>query len=808
MRHALRVLGREKAFAAFAVLTLALGIGAVTTIFSVVDGVLLKPLAYQEPGRLYAAAESAPQLAAIPRLPVNAAHFRLWQEQCDACESGALVNPASFNLTGGGDPERVEGATCTWRLFEILGVAAQLGRTFVESDDQPGANQFVVISDSLWHRRLGGDPGAIGRPIRIDGVPHVVVGVLRPDFRFPAGEGLGPLNQFPKHPEIFKPMGFNWAKLSRVGQFNFAAVIRLRRGANPATASAEMTAAAADAGREMKIDLKAHLAPLQEQVIGGSRGTLTLLLSAVGAVLLIVCLNLGNLMLVRANERARDGAIRRALGAGAGDLFRPVLMESLLIAAAGGALGVLLAYAGVRVLAATTAIDVPRLDEVHVSVTTLLFALVVSASSGILCGLWPAIRMSGVQPAKALHSGSRSVTEGGPRLRAREWLVGAEVALSTVLLVGAALLGLSFLRVTNVERGYQVDHILTADLTLPGSRYQSDGQRARFHQQALEKLEATPGVRSAALVSSLPLKAQVWGDSISREGDTRPRAERPLANYRFVSEHYFESMGIGLRRGRFPAAADRSHKLAIVSESAARAVWPGENAVGKRIRNEPRAEWVEVIGVVADIRTESLEKQPPPMVYVPYWDGAYWQGAVWGNATYLVRTSHDPATMANAFRSALHEMDPELPLANMLTMREVLAESLGRRRFETVLAGVFAGAALVLACLGIYGVISYSVARRTNEIGIRIALGAQPAQVSMLVLRQGIRPVLYGLAAGVAAALAVGQLMRSFLFGTGPRDPAAISAVGVMLLVVAGLGCWAPARRASRIDPMAALKND
>lgn len=808
MKHALRVLAREKAFAAFAILTLALGIGAVTTIFSVVDGVLLKPLAYQEPGRLYAASESAPQFAsAYPRLPVNAAHFRSWQDQCHSCESGALVNPASFNLTGAGEPQRIEGATCTWRLFQVLGVRAQLGRTFLESDDRPGANKYVVISNSLW-RRLGADAGLIGKPIRLDGEPHVVVGVLRDDFRFPSGEQIGPLNQFPKRAEIFKPMGFNWAKLGRAGSFNFASIIRLRPNANQAQAEGEMTAAVADAAREMKVDLHAHLVPLQEQVAGRSRTALTLLLAAVGAVLLIVCVNLGNLMLVRANERARDAAIRRALGAGAADLFRPALTESLLIALMGGALGVLLAYAGVRVLVNTAPVDIPRLEEVHVSVATLIFAFCVSAGCGIVCGVWPAIRAAGVEAGDALRSGSRSATESGARMRVREWLVGLEVALSTVLLVMATLLGVSFFRVTNVERGYAVDRILTADLNLPGSRYPKDEQRALFHQRALERLEALPGVRSAGLISSLPLKAQVWGDSINKEGDTRPRAERPLAHFRFVSERYFETMGVALVSGRFPAETDRSHKVAVISESAARKAWPGENPIGKLIQNDPKPGWVEVIGVVADVRTESLEKQPPMMVYVPYWDGAFWQGNVWGNATYVMRTAQDPGAMANALRSAIRELDAELPVANVLTMRDILSDSLNSRRFQTVLAAVFAGAAMMLACLGIYGVISYSVARRTKEMGIRIAFGAQASQVSTLVLRQGLRPVFAGLVVGVGGSLAAGQLIRSLLFGTHADDPAAISAVVVTLLLVAAAACWTPGRRASRISPVVALRDE
>jgi len=525
-------------------------------------------------------------------------------------------------------------------------------------------------------------------------------------------------------------------------------------------------------------------------------------------VLLIVCVNLGNLMLVRANERVRESAIRRALGAGAGQLFRPILAESLLISLAGGALGVLVAAGGLRALVMAAPVDIPRLDEVHISLTTLLFAMAVSAGSGIVCGLWPAIRAMGAQPADALRSGSRSATEGRSRLRSREWLVGLEVALSTVLLVMAALLGVSFLRVTNVARGYYVDHVLTADVTLPGTRYRTNEQRAMFHQRALEKIESLPGIRAAGLTNAVPLKARWWGDAINKEGETLPRAERPLAHYGYISPHFLDAMGVAVRQGRPVTEADRSHKVAMVSESAARAVWPGESAVGKRINNDPRKDWVEVIGVVADVRADGLEKQPPIAVYVPYWDGVYWQGEVRGNQTYVIRTSQDPAAMAGALRAVIHEMDAELPLANVLTMEAVMSESVAGRRFQTMLAGCFAGAALLLASLGIYGTISYTVARRRNEVGIRVALGAQPLQVSRLVLGQGMRPVAGGLVTGVAASLGAGRWIGSFLFGTAARDPVSIGAVVAVLLVVAVAACWGPARRAARIDPMVALRGD
>jgi predicted permease len=809
MKYALRVLAREKGFAAFAILTFALGIGAVTAIFSIVDTVLLKPLTYRDPGRLYVASESAVKLAAVyPRLPVNASHFRSWREQCQSCESGALLNPASFNLTGKGDPEIVDGATCTWPLFQMLGVQPQFGRTFEESDDRPGGNNFVVVSDFFWRRKLGADPSIVGKPIQIDGEPNIVIGVLRADFRFPSGEKLGPLNEFPKHAEIFKPMGFDWAKLGRLGQFNFAALIRLRPDTNAARAEAEMTAAIADVGREMKTPVSAHLVPLQQQVTGGSRRALLMLFVAVGLVLLIVCVNLANLMLVRANERASDAAIRRALGAGVSQLFRPALVESLLMSLAGGMLGLVVAYGGLRILVKTSPIDIPRLDEVHLSLTALLLAFCVATACGVVCGLWPAIHATRVQPGDALRSGPRSATQGNAGVRTREWLVGTEVALCTVLLVASTLLGLSFFRVLHVKRGYAIDRILTADISLPHSRYQTDQQRTLFHQRALEALQALPGVRSVGLISSLPLKTQAWGDAINKQGDTNPRAERPMVQYRFVSEGYFETLGVRLLQGRFPTSLDHTHKVALVSEGTARKLWPGGNAIGKMIRNDPRPEWVEIIGVVDDVRTESLDKQPPMMVYVPYWDGAYWQGAVWGNATYAVRTAQDPSAIVNSLQATIHRLDRELPLANVLTMREILSESISGRRFETLLTSAFAGAALLLACLGIFGVISYSVARRTHELGIRIALGARSLQVLMLVFGQAVRPVVGGLLVGTAGALAAERLIRSFLFDTEAIDPAALLATVLMLLAVAGLACWAPARKASRIDPAIALRNE
>ena len=841
MRYAFRILAREKGFTCVAVLTLALGIAAVSAIFSVVHCVLLKPLEYSEPGRLYAVAESLPKLPSLPpRLPVNAGHFHSWMTQCGSCSLGALLKPASFSLTGEGEPERIDGVSTTWDLFRVLGVPAQLGRTFDATDDQPGNNRYVVLTDRLWRRRFQASRDIVGKPIRLDGEPHVVIGILPAGFRFPKGDQLG-LMSLPEHAEIFKPLGLEWAGQRRVGSHNYLALMRLRPGASPERAQTEMTALVADAAHLMGTDLKTSLTPLQEQMMSNSRTALWVLMAAVGAVLAIVCVNLGNLMLVRAGGRLRDAALRQALGASRGQLFRPIMTESLVLAFAGGLLGVLLAYAGVQAIVNTAPADTPRLDEVHVDAATWLLAFLVSAGCGILCGLWPAWRMSRSQPVDALKAGGRAATESGGRLRAREWLVGFEVALSTVLLVVAALLGLSFLRLTGVERGFEVDRVLTANVNLPASRYPGDEAKKLFHQRMIEKLESLPGVKWAGLVSALPLAGESWGELMNKEGETRPLMQRPTANFRFVSSHYFEAMGIALRAGRAPTEADRSpkgceenlgtplrasggrgfsksgpecprflsqpHKVAVISESVARKVWPNEDALGKRIKrtDDPAAASCEVIGVVADVRTVSLEKQPPLMVYVPYWDGAYWQGGVWGNASYVLRTSQDPSGMANAFRGAVRSLDPELPLAGVRTMGEVLGESVARRWFQTSLAGVFAVSAMLLACLGIYGVISYSVTRRTNEMGVRTALGAPAAGLALMVLRQGMKPVVAGLGVGVLGALWAGQLLGSLLFGVSARDPATISVVVVLLLGVAALACWGPARRASRVDPLVAL---
>jgi putative ABC transport system permease protein len=806
MKQALRRLGRDKWFTAVSILVLALGIGAVTAVFSIVNGVLLQPLSYRDPQRLCVVHERASRVAAqYPQIPVSARHFYEWTRSCASCEQMALAQPASMNLTGDGEPERIGAVRATADLLPLLGAGFRLGRGFHAEEDQAGGPLVAVISHSLWQRRFTGSPDAIGRGLRLDDVTYRVIGVLSPDFRFPKRKQINALIGFPERAEVFIPAAIDYAKARPMGQFNYAALIRLKPGATPRRAAEEMTAPLAALGREFGVDESALVTPLAEMVTGNSGRALWMLLATVGAVLLIVCVNLGNLMLVRAHGRMRESAIRCALGARGRQVWGPILGESAILAAGGGALGVLAAWIGLDALIAAAPIDLPRLEEVRLDGMTLAFAIVTASTCALLFGLLPAIRLSRTDPQETLKTTSLNTTDGRSRLRARNVLVAIETALSAALLIVAGLFGASFSRLMRAERGFDVQNVLTADMALPQKRYPDAGQRARFQKAAIERLAQIPGVRSAGITNSLPLRGESWVDSVRPQGSVVSVWELPLANFRFVNPAYFDAIGTPLRAGRLFAENDRGRKVAVISEAAARRVWPGESAIGKRYGSggdlRPKSEdLVEIVGVVADVRTAGLEKAPVPVIYTPYWQDPV------ANGTLVIRTAMEPLETARALRAAIRELDAELPLARLSSMEQILAESVGQRQFQATLAGAFSLAALLLACLGIYGVVSYTVARRTPEMGIRMAFGAGRGAVSWLVARQEMAPVAIGLAAGIAIALGGGKWFGSMLYGISPRDPATIAAVSAILLAASGLACWAPARRAARTDVMRALR--
>jgi putative ABC transport system permease protein len=601
--------------------------------------------------------------------------------------------------------------------------------------------------------------------------------------------------------EVFRPLGYENDDLKlHMGDFNYWVTARLRPGVSIAKARAELNVVQAGISARLpdNLDLHASMAPLRERMVGDVRQGLVLLMAAVGAVLMILWVNLANLSLVRAAGRARDAAIRTALGASRGRLVRQSLVESLLLALTGGALGVALAYGGLRALLATAPIDLPRLNEVHVDLGVLLFALAVSLAAGAVLGILPALRSAAAAPFESLKSGSRTSTEGRRGLRIRDLLVSLEVGLGATLLVTAGLLISSFVRVMTVDKGFDVERVVALDMSLPSTRYPKDELRVAFFRRVLDKAAAMPGVQSVALVSALPLEGETWIDIVGTEHDPRPLLEKPSTNVRFISPGYFQTLRIALRDGRDFQEQDQKRKVTIISAGLAQRVWPGQNPLGRKLDNGNGL--LEVVGVTPDIRSTSLDHDPVNMMYQPYWQFAQRQGSL------LVRTAMDPRGIAAALRSAIWAIDSEVPIPEVRTLDQVMERSVAQRRFQVMLVVLFAAAALALAAFGTYGVVSYAVARRRAEMGIRMALGATRSNVLKMVLRQGMMPVVAGLAGGAMAALALGRFMASLLFQVSAHDPLVFIAAAAVLLLVSAAACLVPARRATQVDPTEALR--
>ena len=793
IRYALRTLLRERGFAAMIVLSLAVGIGANTAIFSVVNGVLLRPLPYRDPERLFTIREVVPKLAHLyPSLPVNLSHYMEWRKRCSALESIALIDPSAMNLTGAGEPERLASARVSANTFQVLGVNPQQGRGFLAEEEPEGHDNVVVISASLWKRHFNADPAIVGRKIVLDGSPNLVAGVLPPGFQFP---GLR------DQPDVFKPLGYSKDDLEEIeGDFNYDAIARLRPGVAPRKAIAELNVIQADISTRMpeKMDMHVAMTSLHEDITGHVQRGLLVLLGAVGAVLLILCVNLANLSLTRAAGRARESAIRTALGAGRAQLVRQTLTESVLLALIGGALGIALAWWGVDLLVRAAPADLPLINAVRLDARVLVFALLISLFTGLIFGILPALRSAGTEPREALKSGSYTTTESRRGVRVRDLLVAVEAALSAVLLITAGLLMGSFVRLMHVDKGFDLERVLTVRLSLPSTKYTQNPQMAAFFERVLDGTRALPGVLSASFVSALPLQGETWMDLVAPENDPRPLFERPMVNVRFVTPGYFQTLHIPFREGRTFDDSQRKRKVAIISQGTGRRLWPGRSALGRRmLHNE---EIVEVVGVTADIRSTSLDKDPVPIVYLPDWQRPRLA------ASLLVRTAIDPRGIAAAVRQVIRHVDADVPVPQMRTMQQVMSDSVAERRFQMLLVMLFASAALALAGFGIYGVVSYSVAQRQKEMGIRMALGAGAAGLERMVLWQAIRPVAAGLAVGVAAALAAGRVLASLLFQVSARDPATIGGVALVLLVVSAAAALPPARKATRVDPMRALR--
>jgi predicted permease len=805
LSYAFRTLARNPGFAAIVILILAIGIGANTAMFSIVDGVLLRPLPFDNPSRLVAVQEVVPKFARMaPTIPVNAMHFEEWRKNWHSAEELAMLSSYSTNLTSGGDPERLIIGRVSSSLFSTLGVSPRLGRSFRAEEDQPGRDHVVLLNDSLWQRRFHGDPAVLGQKILLDGVPYEVIGVLPTGLQIPKISQLQAMAFGSDSPEVWKPFALLDREKSTMGDFNYACLARLRPGVAISQALNELNAVQANISRDLPnhIELRAAISPLQDQITGRSRQGLLLLLAAVGAVLLIVCVNVANLLLARATGRTREFAVRAAIGASTSRLLRQMLTESFLVAILGGALGLAIAAGALRLILANAPVDLPRLNEVHLDGRVLAIAFALTLASAAIFGLIPAWRSSRIDPQSGLRAGSRSATDNRQSGRVRALLVAIETGLCTVCLVAAGLLLNSFVRLLHVDKGFDAEHVMTVDINLPSARYPDLARRADFLRKTLEAMHAIPGVSAAGVSNLLPLAGEGSNNIINLEGDTTPVSERTIADFRLINEDFFRAMGIPLTLGRAIESSDRTHPVSVISAATAQRLWPGQNPLGKRFHlGDPSAPALEVIGVAGDVSAASLQKQANPTIYIPYW-----QRFDQRRCTLIVRATMEPSAIAGAVRAEIRRLDPEIPVPQFQTMGEIVSASVAQRRFQLTLVMLFAAIALGLASLGIYGVVSYSVAQRRNEMGIRMALGASGSDLRSLVLRQGLAPVVIGLVAGLGAALALGRVLSGLLFGVSATDPLTMGAVTATLLIVAAMACYFPALRATRSDPLVALR--
>jgi putative ABC transport system permease protein len=789
MRFAVRQLAKSPGFTVVAVLTLALGIGANTAMFSVVNGVLLRPLPFPEPEALVRVYEVVPQ---IGRFPVAPANFFDWRNRNKTFEHMAAFTVGGDTLAEQDTPERVTAAFVSWDLFDVLRVKPVLGRAFVRDEDAPMKANVVILSHGMWQRRFGGDPRILERTIILGGTRCEIVGVMPPGFAFPSQEV-----------EYWQPIGLDTGKLPR-GAHYLSVVARLRSGVSIDQATAEMKTIAevlAQQNPEYSKGESAEVVAMHEQVVGRIRPALLTLLAAVGVVVLIACGNVANLLLVRASARAREIAIRTALGAGRRRLAVQMIAESLVLALAGGTAGLLLAYSTIGPARALNAGSIPRIGDVAIDGSVLAFTLLLCVMTGIVFGLVPAWQASRTNVIEAMKEGGRgSAAFGGRWLR--NTLVVAQVALSLVLLVAAALLLRSFSRLLAVDPGFRAESVLAFRVALPLTSYKNAAQRIIFFDEFLDKLRQLPPVRSAGMVQSLPIRDE-YRLAFSVHGRPTPPGSRLSENYRLVSPGYFETLGIPLRRGRTFTNQDTSKSplVAVVDEAFARRHFPGEDPIGRGLSLGNGTEgFFEIIGIVGDVRYGGLDAGQDPTMYVPYPQDVF--GTMW----IVARTGGEPTAIASDVRSLLKNLDRNIPAYSLSPLTDVVSDSLAQRRFSMFLLGLFAMIALLLAAVGLYGVIGYSVSQRTQEIGVRLAVGASRGRVLRMVIGQGMRLVVAGTLLGLAGALALARLVSTLLFEVTPFDPPSYAGTVFTLIAVAMLACWFPARRALRVDPIAALR--
>lgn len=802
VRHSIRGLARDRGFSAVALLALALGIGATTAIFSAVDAVLLRPFPYEDPEELMVVWERN-TARGLPLMFASPPNYADWRRLNRAfVELGAFA-PGAFFIGGEEEPARVDGARVTASLLSLLGVRPALGRALTPDDEGPGAEAVALISHRLWRGRYGGDPAIVGRIIEIDEEPHTVVGVMPPGFDFPppiVEEGAIPA----RDADLWLPFRMDMAAGNRAAHF-MTVIGRLRPGVEPGAASAEMVRVARRLEEEhpdSNAGWDVTLVPMNEQVVGAARPQLLVLLGAVALVLLIACVNVANLMLARGTVRARELAIRAALGASHGRLLRLTLVESLVLGLAGGVLGLLVALGVLEALVGLAPQNVPRLGEAALDLRILGFAAVISLLTGALFGLAPALQALGIDLSQRLREGGRGGTEGTGALRVRSALVVSEMALALVLLVGAGLLFQSLLRLRGVDLGFQVKDAISMRVRLPASRYPDEAERAVAFRELERRLSAAPGVEESGFVYDVPLTADRQGTGFTVEGRPPPPEGYHTANFTVATPGYFRAVGLPLLQGRGFREADRegTEGVVVINRTLARLYFPTEDALDRRLLLGAELP-LRVVGVVGDVRHTRLRDDPTPVMYFPFAQAPWY-----GSMSLVVRGSGSTDALLGAARSAVRDFDPAIPIYDVKTMDQILAESVAELRFSSLLLGSFSLLATLLAAVGTYGVISYMVNRRRQETGIRMVMGAKGSDIIRLIMARGLRLAAAGVLVGVVVALLLGRALASLLYAIRPGDPLTLIGVVMLLLGVVALACWIPARRATRVDPAVILR--
>jgi len=810
IRYAVRQLLKSPGFTAVAVLTLALGIGATTAIFTFVCDVMLRPLPFAHADRLVTVEEKVAEWSNIyPTLPVSANHFTFWQGHSRSFDSMALLQQFPVPLGSTDRPQQVEVMWATPGIFSVLQVQPSLGRAYTVSEGPKGNEHVAVLMYDLWHQHFNADRGVLGKTIRLDGTSYTIVGVMPRSFHVPSMQWSATLGETDRSRpvEVLAPLAFSKERLAEeMGDLNYFGLARLNPGASVSAATADLDALQHTISTNLpaneKATLSVALTPFQDTLVGNNRKPLLILLAAAACLLLVGCVNLTNLLLARAVGRRQQMAVAAALGASRAEIVRMAIREVVVLAAAGGGLGILLASGMVPAMQRYLP---PALDfrgPLQVDWMGAGCALILAVITSLLAGAAPALMISRTAPFEVLHSESRLAGESRGNRRARRALVGIEVAVSVALVLMTGLLTASLVRLMSVDRGFTTERTITATLELPGKSYQDEQHRAAFYKAVLERVDRLPGVEQVALASGLPLEADDWGDMARVQGDSRPDTQLPIENVRWVSPDYFSTIHLELVAGRIFTHDEWGKNLALISEKTAKTLWLGRNPIRRQFNlgNPAKDKPFTVIGVVKNARTVSLAKPDPMLIYVPYWYRTE------GTAGLIVRTRQEPLDMADAIRKTIWSIDATVPVPEVRALAGVVTDSVANQRFEMYLLLLFAASALFLAGLGVYGVVTYSVVQRHREIGLRIALGAQRGTVYRLVLRDGLLPVALGAAAGVALAFGSARAVNSLLFQVSPYDPAVTLGAVCLLLAVGAAACLLPARRAAAVDPMRTLR--